>query len=353
MSRFFSANYRGLKAYTPGEQPRDRKFIKLNTNESPFAPFPRVADRVREEAGLLNLYSDTECTALRAKLAEILGVKPENLIMTNGSDEALFFSFLAFCDDGHPAVFPDITYGFYPVYAEISRVPFREIPLAENWSVRPEDYDRCGGTVFLANPNAPTGVALGLKEIEQILRSNADHVVVVDEAYVDFGAESALSLLGKYENLVVIQTFSKSRNLAGMRLGFAVAGEELIRDLKTIQFSTNPYNVDRLAQAAGIACLEEEEKNKERIRMICEAREWTAARLKEMGFEETESRGNFLFVRHPAFPGSSLRDRLREKGILIRWFGLERIRDWSRISIGRKEDMETMVQAIGQLLEEA
>ena len=217
----------------------------------------------------------------------------------------------------------------------------------------PEDYDRCGGTVFLANPNAPTGLALGLGEIARILERNPENVVVVDEAYVDFGTESAVSLLGKYPNLVVTQTFSKSRSLAGLRLGFAAAGEELIRDLKTMQYSTNPYNVDRLAQAAGIACLEEEEKNRAQVRQICENRAWTGEQLRRMGFEATESRGNFLFVRHPAFPGSSLRDQLREKGILIRWFNVERIRDWSRISIGMKEDMEALVRAIGALLEEA
>ena len=353
MSRFFSAKYRELEPYTPGEQPGERKFIKLNTNESPYPPSARVAERVREEAGRLNLYSDPESRKLREKLADVLGLGPENLIMTNGSDEALNFAFMAFCDREHPAVFADITYGFYPVFAKINLVPWREIPLREDWRAAPEDYDRCGGTVFLANPNAPTGLALGLGEIERILERNPENVVVVDEAYVDFGTESAISLLGKYPNLVVTQTFSKSRSLAGMRLGFAAAGEELIRDLKTMQYSTNPYNVDRLAQAAGIACLEEEEKNRTQVRQICENRAWTGEQLRRMGFEATESRGNFLFVRHPAFPGSSLRDKLREKGILIRWFNVERIRDWSRISIGMKEDMEALVRAIGALLEEA
>ena len=343
-SRFFSEKYSTLKAYTPGEQPKGMdRLIKLNTNESPFPPLPEVSARVAEEAARLNLYSDPESLALRRILAEKLGLGPENLIMTNGSDEALNFAFMAFCDADCPAVFPDITYGFYPVFAKIDQVPYREIPLKADWTVDPADYLSCGGTVFLANPNAPTGLALSLAGVERILRGNPDHVVVVDEAYVDFGGESALGLIGKYDNLLVTRTFSKSRSLAGLRLGFAAGAEALIRDLKTMQYSTNPYNVDRLAQAAGIACLQRDEYNEANVRTIREAREWTRAELARLGFETTDSRANFLFVRHPAFPGSSLRDRLRERGILIRWFNQDRIRDWSRISIGTRAQMETLI----------
>ena len=261
MSRFFSAKYHDLKAYIPGEQPQERKYIKLNTNENPFPPGPWVAEAVRCEAETLRLYSDPESMKLRKKLAETLGmrIRPENLLMTNGSDEALNYAFMAFCDADHPAIFPDITYGFYPVFARINQVPFRTIPLEDNWRIRAEDYDQAKGTIFLANPNAPTGLSLPLREIEQILQKNSDNVVIVDEAYVDFGGESALPLLMKYENLLVIQTFSKSRSLAGLRLGFAVGDEALIRDLKNMQYSTNPYNVDRLAHAAGLACLERDE----------------------------------------------------------------------------------------------
>ncbi len=352
MSRFFSPKYRELEAYTPGEQPRERKFIKLNTNESPFPPAPAVRERVAEAAGGLNLYSDPECTALRAALAERLGLSPENLILSNGSDEALNFAFMAFCDERTPAVFPDITYGFYPVFARINRVPFRTVPLRKDWTVEISDYSACGGTVFLANPNAPTGIALEPAQIERILAENPDHPVIVDEAYVDFGGESALGLIGKYENLLVVQTFSKSRSLAGLRLGFAAGNPELIRDLKTMQYSTNPYNVDALAQAAGIACLAEDGYNLEHAAQISETREWTRRELLARGFAATDSRANFLFASHPAFPGSSLRDRLREKGILIRWFDQDRIRDWSRISIGTREDMETLVRTVDRLLEE-
>ena len=216
----------------------------------------------------------------------------------------------------------------------------------------PAEYAGCGGTVFLANPNAPTGVAMPLAGIEEILRSNPDTVTAVDEAYVDFGGESALSLLPRYENLLVIRTFSKSRSLAGLRLGFAAGSESLIRDLKTVQYATNPYNVDSLAQAAGIACLEKDEINMERAGIIRETREWTRKQLTDRGFETTESRANFLFVRHPAFTGSALRDGLRQRRILIRWFDQERIRNWSRITVGTMEQMEALIRAVDQMLEE-
>ena len=354
MSRFFSAKYRDLKAYIPGEQPRDRKCIKLNTNENPFPPGAWVAEAVQQETESLRLYSDTESTKLRQKLAETLGtgIRPENLLMTNGSDEALNYAFMAFCDEDHPAVFPDVTYGFYPVFARINLVPFRTVPLDDDWRIRPADYYQAGGTIFLANPNAPTGLSLPPAYIEEILRNNPDNVVIVDEAYVDFGGESALPLLGKYENLLVIRTFSKSRSLAGLRLGFIVGNEALILDLKNMQYSTNPYNVDGLAQAAGIACLDRDAYNQENVRIICDTREWSRKELEKLGFETTDSRANFLFARHPAFPGSTLRDRLRDRGILVRWFDQDRIRDWNRISIGTRTDMETLVKTVRGLLEE-
>ena len=350
MSRFFSEKYRDLEAYVPGEQPKERTFIKLNTNESPFPPGPWVAEAVRAEAEKLRLYSDPESTTLRKVLAEKLSLRPEQLIMTNGSDEALNYAFMAFCDADHPAYFPDITYGFYPVFARINRVPFREIPLGADWKIRPGDYRDAKGPIFLANPNAPTGLQIPLSGVEELLKSHPDSPVIVDEAYVDFGGETALGLLDRYENLLVVRTFSKSRSLAGLRLGFAAGNPEVIRDLKTMQYSTNPYNVDRLAQAAGIACLERDEYNQRNVSEIIRVREITKGRLREMGFEVTDSRANFLFVRHPAFPGSLLRDGLREKGILIRWFSLDRIRDWSRISIGTEADMDALTEAVREML---
>ncbi len=352
MSRFFSERYASLEPYVPGEQPRTRKYIKLNTNENPFPPLPAVAEAVRNAAGSLSLYSDIECTGLRKALAEKLGVKPEQLLMTNGSDEILNFAFMAFCDEKTPAVFADVTYGFYPVFAGINRLPFRIIPLRENWRLEPSDYFNAGGTVFIANPNAPTAVALTRAEIESVLKANPDHVVVVDEAYVDFGAESCVPLIDTYENLLVTQTFSKSRSLAGGRLGFGIANEKLIRDLNTVKFSTNPYNVNSLTQAAGIACVGNDEYNAENCRIISETREWVKEQLLAMGFSVTDSRTNFLFAEHPETDGGELYRKLKERGILIRHFTQERIRNWNRITVGTRENMEILVREIRNILEE-
>ncbi len=352
MSRFFSEKYRSLEAYVPGEQPRGRTWIKLNTNENPFPPHPAVRARVAEAAERLNLYSDPECTKLREALSRRLGVAPSEVLPTNGSDEILNFAFMAFCDEKHPAVFADITYGFYPVFAAINQEPFRIIPLREDYSIAPEDYFHAGGTVFIANPNAPTALALEREEIRRILENNPENVVVIDEAYVDFGAESCVPLIREYPNLLVTQTFSKSRSLAGMRLGFGVACEELIRDLKTVQYSTNPYNVDSLAEAAGAACLENDDYMEENARKIMAVREETAGALREMGFELTESRTNFLFAEHPLFPGDSLYRKLKDRGILIRHFSAERIKNRNRITVGSREEMQALLKEIRELLEE-
>ena len=251
MSRFFSEKYRGLTPYTPGEQPRDTSYIKLNTNENPFPPSEKAVQAAEAVLRNLMLYSDTACTGLVKALTETYHVNEDQVVCVNGSDEVLNFAFMAFCDSSHPAAFPDITYGFYPVFAELNQVPYTEIPLEEDLTIRVEDYLGIGKTIFLANPNAPTGIALPLSDVEAIVKSNPGNVVIVDEAYVDFGAESAVSLVDKYENLLVVQTFSKSRSLAGGRLGFGIGSPALIADLNTIRFSTNPYNVNTMTQAAG------------------------------------------------------------------------------------------------------
>ncbi len=352
MSRFFSEKYSTLKAYVPGEQPGGGPVVKLNTNENPYPPHPEVTRRVAEAVSHLNLYCDPECRVLREALAEKLAISPEELLMTNGSDETLNFAFMAFCDAAHPAVFADITYGFYPVFAAIDQVPDRIIPLREDFSLAPEDYFGAGGTVFIANPNAPTALALGRAEIERIVQHNPDSVVVVDEAYVDFGGETCLPLIRRYDNLLVIRTFSKSRSMAGLRLGFGAACPALIRDLKTVQYATNPYNVDSLAQAAGTACMEQDAYNLENVRRIVAERAWAAEQLKGLGFEMTDSRTNFLFVRHPAFPGGSLYRELKARGVLIRHFDVDRIRDWYRITVGSHEQMERLIGEIRGLKEE-
>ena len=350
MSLYFSDKYVDLEAYVPGEQPRDQQYIKLNTNENPFPPHPAVTEAVRKEAEKLQLYSDPECLDMRRTLAAQLGLEPEELIMTNGSDEVLNFAFMAFCDDHMPAVFPDITYGFYRVFAQVNCVPWRDVPLQEDLTIDVRDFYHSAGTVFIANPNAPTGIALTRDEIRKIIEQNPYSVVVVDEAYVDFGAESCVPLIREYDNLLVTQTFSKSRSLAGGRLGFGAGNEELIRDLNTVRYSVNPYNVNRMTLAAGIACMENDGYNHENCRVIKENREWAAKELKKLGFDMTESMTNFLFVRHPKADGEKLYRELKERGILIRHFSTERIRDYNRITVGTREQMETLVRTIAQIL---
>ena len=343
MSRFFSGKFASLIPYTPGEQPSDQQYIQLNTNENPFPPAKAVVDAIKKEAERLQLYPDPECRELRETLANQLDLKPEQLLMTNGSDEILYYAFMAFCDADRQALFPDITYGFYPVYAAINHVPFQEIPLQDNWKICLEDYAGVRGTLFLANPNAPTGIALDRDQVEWLLRKRPDDLLVVDEAYVDFGAESCLPLIRKYDRLLVCQTYSKSRSMAGARLGFGAGNAELIRDLNTIKYSINPYTINRMTAAAGMASILNEDLNRENSRIIIRNRDWTAAALRRLGFEMTESKTNFLFARHPEISGEELYRELKKRGILIRHFNLDRIRDYNRITIGTGEQMEKLV----------
>jgi len=353
MSRYFSAKYASLTPYTPGEQPRDMQYIKLNTNESPFPPSPKALACAAEAAEKLQLYSDPECAALRQKLAALCGVEADEILPTNGSDEILNFAFMAFCDQDTPAVFPDISYGFYKVFAQINCVPYREIPLMADYAVNPADYIGAGGVVFIANPNAPTGKALPVSEIEKIIKGNPDHVVVIDEAYVDFGGESCIPLIQKYDNLLVTQTFSKSRSMAGARLGFGVGCKALIRDLNTIKYSTNPYNVNSMTMAAGLGTLEDEAYTRANIRSVIENREWTAAELKKLGFEVMPSCTNFIFARHPALDGRQTYLNLKARGILVRHFDKPRLNEYNRITIGSGDQMTALVEAMRSLLEEA
>ncbi len=352
MSRFFSEKHSALSPYTPGEQPKDKRYIKLNTNESPFPPSPLALRMAGEAAEDLQLYSDPECRDLMAAAAEIFGLEKEEILFSNGSDEILNFAFMAFCDEKHPAVFPDVTYGFYPVFAALNHVPYREIPLKEDFSVDHRDYVGAGGTIFLANPNAPTGLALTVAEIEVIVQGNPDNVVVIDEAYVDFGAESAVELIHRYDNLLVIQTFSKSRSLAGARLGMGMGCRELIRDLNTIKYSTNPYNINRMTMAAGIGALRDKEYFEQNCRTIRENRAWTASALEGLGFTVLPSKANFLFARHERADGRELYLKLKEMGILVRHFDKERLRDYNRITIGSMEQMQALTEALRQILEE-
>ncbi len=352
MSRFFSERFAQLSPYVPGEQPQDMRYVKLNTNESPFPPPQAVLDAVRGESGRLQLYSDPDGRLLRRKLAGNCGVRPEQILLGNGSDEILYLAFMAFADDTQPIAFPDISYGFYPVLASLLNLPCERIPLREDFRIAAEDYCGIGKTVVIANPNAPTGLCLSPAEIERIARTNPDSAVIVDEAYVDFGAESALPLLDKYDNLLVVQTFSKSRSLAGARLGFAAGSAEMIGDLNTLRCSINPYNVNRMTLAAGLASLEQDAYNRANCRTVAENRAWAAQRLRELGFALTDSKANFLFAKCAQIGGGELYRELKARGVLVRHFDKPRIRDYVRITVGTREQMEILVGTIESILKE-
>ena len=352
MSRFFSGKYDALTPYTPGEQPKGMTFIKLNTNESPFPPAPLAQQYAKKEAEKLQLYSDPQCRDLVAMAAEKLGVAEDEIIFTNGSDEVLNFAFMAFCDGAHPVAFPDITYGFYPVFAQLNGIPYTEIPLQEDYTIRVEDYIGLNQTIVIANPNAPTGICLPLSDIERILESNPDNVVIIDEAYIDFGGESAMKLIPRYDNLLVVQTFSKSRSMAGARLGFGAGNAKQIQDLNTIKYSTNPYNVNRMTMAAGVGALEAEGYFRVNCQKIIETRQWTTGKLEELGFTVIPSMTNFVFAKYPGIPGRDLYLALREKGILVRHFDKPRLKDYNRITIGSREQMKAFIKAMTEILEE-
>ena len=352
MSRFFTKRHKDLIPYTPGEQPRDMQYIKLNTNESPFPPSPAVTAAVERESKKLQLYSDPDSRALTQKLAARYGVDPSQVIAVNGSDEVLNFAFMAFADEERPLYFADITYGFYPVFAELNHIPYRVIPLREDFSLRAEDYLNAKGTVVIANPNAPTGKYLPLSEIERIVAADPQRVVIVDEAYIDFGGESAVGLVHKYDNLLVTQTFSKSRSMAGARLGFGIGNASLIADLHTIRYSTNPYNVNRMTEAAGVAALEEDGYYMSNCKTIMENRAYTVNALRELGFEVLDSMANFVFARSSRIGGEELYLALKRRGILVRHFTKERIKDYNRITVGTAEQMRTLIQTVQNILEE-
>ena len=351
MSRFLSDSYQSLEAYVPGEQPSEMEYIKLNTNESPYPPAPGVVTVVNSsELERLRLYPNPDGLRLIRKLAEFYEVEPENVIIGNGSDELLAFSFLAFCDSGRGACFPDITYGFYPVYAELFGKPYEQIPLRDDFSVDPANYMNVEKNVILANPNAPTGIALPPHDIEAIAHSNPNHVVLVDEAYVDFGAQSVVPLTYVYDNLLVMHTYSKSRSMAGARLAYVIGPAPLIEDLNKMKYSFNPYNVNRLTQIMGEAAIDEDDYYEKMRRKIIITREFTEARLFELGFSMTKSSANFVFAKHPAISGQELYTALKDRGILVRHWNKPRISDYLRITIGTQEQMEALLAAIEAIL---
>ncbi|MCD8195685.1 MAG: histidinol-phosphate transaminase [Lachnospiraceae bacterium] len=341
--RKWEANIRRVTPYTPGEQPNRPDMIKLNTNENPYPPAPGVREALqairRDE---LLRYPDPTASALTGALAREYGVSPEQIFVGVGSDDVLAMAFMTFFNSEKPILFPDITYSFYPVWAEEFRIPYELVALDAAFGIRKEDYFRENGGIVFPNPNAPTGVELAAKDVEEIIRRNPDVVVIVDEAYVDFGAHSAMPLVEKYDNLLVVQTFSKSRSLAGMRIGFAVGNPALIRYLNDVKYSFNSYTMNRAALACGVAALEDEAYFQETTQKIIKTRENAKKVLKGMGFRFPDSMANFLFITHPELRAKELFEALRAADIYVRYFAQPRIDDYLRVTIGTDEQMETL-----------
>lgn len=351
MKELWSRRVRDMTPYVPGEQPQDRRYIKLNTNENPYPPSPAALAALREAANEdLRLYPDPECVSLRRSVAALYGLSPENVFCGNGSDEILSFSFQAFFDKERPVAFPDITYSFYEVFVKYLDLTVDLIPLREDFSLPVEKFLNCPGGVVLANPNAPTGQWVELDTVEEILKANQGRVVILDEAYVDFGSESGVRLIEKYPNLLVVQTLSKSRSLAGLRVGFALGQPELIGALRCVRDSINSYTVDRLAAAVAQGAVEDRTYFEETREKIIHTRERTSKALRELGFLVADSRANFLFIRHPEKSGKALFDALRARGILVRRWDMPRIAEYLRISIGTEEEMAVLRDTLAELV---
>lgn len=348
MPAFISQEAARLAPYTPGEQPQDQKYIKLNTNESPFPPSEQVCKAILQEKAL-NLYSDPTCKKLHETLARRYGVQPKNVISGNGSDEILAFAFRAFCGEGKPVAYADITYGFYQAQTALFGLDSHVIPLREDLTLNIQDYLDFPGMIVIANPNAPTGIAVPRAEIQKLLERNLERVVLVDEAYVDFGGESCAPLVNQYQNLLVVQTMSKSRQLAGARLGYALGSIPLIEAMNRVKYSFNPYNVNRMTMVAGIAAIEDEPYFETCCQTIREVRAWTAAELEKLGFEVLPSQTNFVLAKSDRLAGGELYQRLKKRGILVRWFDSARIRDYVRITIGSREQMTALIDEITRI----
>ncbi|HCA5183966.1 histidinol-phosphate transaminase [Acinetobacter baumannii] len=350
--RFWSPEVRELEPYVPGEQPKIQNLLKLNTNENPYPPSPKVVEAVQavlhEQADALRLYPDPDATALKQAIAKQQNIDVSQVFVGNGSDEVLAHIFKAFFLQDEPILYPDITYSFYPVYSQFFGTKTKEIPLNENFEIDVRDYTQPNGGVIITNPNAPTSIALSLAEIEQVLQVNPDRVVVIDEAYVDFGAESAVSLINRYENLVVCQTTSKSRSLAGLRVGFAIAQSHLIAALEAVKNSFNSYPIDRFAIAAAVASFEDQAYFEEQCQKVITSREKLVRDLTELGFNVLPSKANFIFATHSQHDAGQLAQKLREQGIIVRYFNKPRINQFLRITVGTDEQNARLVQTLKQ-----
>lgn len=352
MSRFWSTTVRALQPYVPGEQPKLPNLVKLNTNENPYGPSPRALAALRGEIGdKLRLYPDPESTQLREAVAAFFGdIEPSQVFVGNGSDEVLAHAFLALLKHELPILFPDITYSFYPVYCRLYDVAYQTVPLDDRFALRVADYARPNGGIIFPNPNAPTGRALRLKEIEALLKANADSVVIVDEAYIDFGGESAVPLVNRYANLLVVQTLSKSRSLAGLRVGFAIGHADLIDALQRVKNSFNSYPLDRLASVGATAAIEDREWFERTRQAVIHTRTALTNELQALGYEVLPSAANFIFARHPRHDAEKSALALRQRGIIVRHFKLPRIEQFLRITVGTDEQCAALVAALREIV---
>ena len=354
MSRFWNNKVKKLVPYTPGEQPKDKKYIKLNTNEFPYSPSPMVEDIIKNyDFEDLRLYPDPDVSELKNEIASFYGLNTENIFIGNGSDEILAFAFMTYFNSGDKIYYPNITYSFYPVYSDLFDLKPETIPLNKNFEIETDDYKNLDSGIILANPNAPTSIALGRDQIEEIIAANKDNIVIIDEAYIDFGGESVLELTKKYDNLLVIQTFSKSRALAGMRLGFAAGNKELIDGLDKVKFSFNSYTINRLSIKAGTAAVKDSEYFLKTVEALIKTREKTKKVLKEYGFFVPDSKANFLFVSHSRISGEELYLKLKDSGILVRYFKKPGIDNFIRITIGTEKEMEIFEEKIKEILKQS
>lgn len=347
----WEANVRKVVPYTPGEQPDDEKMIKLNTNENPYPPAPGVERVLRGmDADTMRLYPDPTAGELVRAIAEVYGLKEEQVFVGVGSDDVLAMSFLTFFNSEKPILFPDITYSFYDVWAELFRIPYKRPALDEHFCIRKEDYFVENGGIIFPNPNAPTGVEMAQSDIEEIVSRNQDVIVMIDEAYVDFGAQSAIPLIEKYDNLLVVQTFSKSRSMAGMRIGFACGSPALIKYLNDAKYSFNSYTMSRTALAAGVEAVRDKEYFEDTCRKIVETREWAKQELQALGFALLDSKANFIFASHPSCPAAELYHALRDAHIYVRYFPKERIDNYLRITVGTRQEMQVFIDFVKQYL---
>ncbi|MCU7929537.1 MAG: histidinol-phosphate transaminase [Candidatus Thiodiazotropha sp. (ex Codakia rugifera)] len=351
MSRYWSPTISQLSPYIPGEQPKVDNLVKLNTNENPYGPSPRVIEAIRGSADdSLRLYPDPTSTGLRETVADYYSLTPEQVFIGNGSDEVLAHTFFAFFQQSRPLLFPDITYSFYPVYCSLYGIDYRTIPLEEDFTLNLGPYTQANGGIIFANPNAPTGCLLSREKIEQLLSHNSDSVVVIDEAYIDFGGDSAVKLVDNYPNLLVIQTLSKSRSLAGLRIGLAMGSRDLIDGLVRVKDSFNSYPIDRLAEAAAIAAYKDDTFFKKICLRIIESRERLNANLQALGFQVLPSKANFLFASHPKLDALTIAARLRSEGVIVRHFKQSRVENYLRITVGTPIQNERLITALKQII---